>query len=455
MRHRTTFLFMFLFAAGLAALWWVDHAKVPTREQQQEIVNRLLPELIDAPLDEIQRVVVERRDPKTGGPIEVERRAGGLWQLRQPIDAAAEPNLVETLVRNFKDLRKSTDAGTIVGDPALYGLDRPAATVALYGRAGKKLASIDIGTTAQERIYVRPGGAKGIEVVDARLLGLITQPVKAWRDRALFRVPSFRVESLAIHESSPPRDAEVRRDERRWLMTVPIAAPADGDKAEGLVAELAALRVADGDEGFVQDGAGPQDFARFGLDRPWMTLQVTPFQGRGTPQIVRIGKEVAGKPDQRYAVRDDQDDVVKVDVKTLREAYTGPKSLRSQKVTDFTPGRASRVRIDMPGRVFDLARAGDRWQRLRPLNEPADSATVQSLIAALADLKTSEFLEPGAVSDAKLDPPSFRVRLWQTEPGAAPSSPTASDAEPAAAPRVDLRLGRLDALKKTLRPGRR
>ena len=449
MRHRTTFVLLFLFVAGLAALWWVDRAKVPTREQQQELVNRLLPEIIDTPLEEIQRIAVVPSDPKQRG-IVAARREGGRWQILEPIDAAADPNLVETLVRNLKDLRKSTDSGTIHGDPAPYGLDRPRATLSLFGRdPAAPIASLDLGKTSQDRMYVRPGGVTGIEVVDARLLGLVDQPVIAWRDRALFRVPSFRVASLAIQEAAPPRQVElIRRAEQKWQMTAPIETPADSDKVEGLVAELAALHVADGPEGFVADDV--KDLAPYGLVDPWMTLTLTPFQGHGNPQVVKLGKEVPGRADHRYALRSDQNDVMSVSVKTLREAYPGPTALRSQKVTDLVSARVNRIRIDSTDRVFDLARAGDRWQLLRPSNEVADSASVQTLLAKLDELKTSEFLEPAAVSDARLDPPSFRVRVWQAEPGAAPPAPTASDAEPPGTPRVDLRFGRHDAVKKTV-----
>ena len=44
----------------------------------------------------------------------------------------------------------------------------------------------------------------------------------------------------------------------------PLDAPADDEKVEGVVAELVALRVAEGDQGFVADDV--KDFVPYGLD---------------------------------------------------------------------------------------------------------------------------------------------------------------------------------------------
>ncbi|MCA1684841.1 MAG: hypothetical protein LC745_02410, partial [Planctomycetia bacterium] len=61
MRHRNTVVLLTLFTAGLVVLWWADYADVPTREKQQELLNRLLPELIDTPLNDVRRIEVDRR----------------------------------------------------------------------------------------------------------------------------------------------------------------------------------------------------------------------------------------------------------------------------------------------------------------------------------------------------------------------------------------------------------
>ncbi len=52
------------------------------------------------------------------------------------MNAAADTTLVDTLIRNLKDLRKSAEAGVITGDPTPYGLDKPTATLTVSVNTG-------------------------------------------------------------------------------------------------------------------------------------------------------------------------------------------------------------------------------------------------------------------------------------------------------------------------------
>ena len=299
----------------------------------------------------------------------------------------------------------------------------------------------------KERVYVRPGKESGVEVAESVLLSLLTVRAEKWRDTAMFRVPSFRVERVEVHRSKPDETISLRRSDRHWKLETPIKAPADDDKAEGLVAELSALRVAEGDSGFVEKGA--RDLVKYGLDKPSMTVEMTPFDGNDkSRQSIKIGAPVPGKPDEFYAMRGDQKDVVRVDAKRLFEAIPGANAMRSQKVLDFDPARVERVRVDARGKLFDLARTASGWKLLSPAESPADVASVQTLLMRLGELKASEFLDPKNVADPRLDPPHFRVRGWQAGRGEAATAGT--PAEPKGEPGFDLAFGRVDALKKTV-----
>ncbi len=150
----------------------------------------------------------------------------------------------------------------------------------------------------------------------------------------------------------------------------PIKVPADNEKAEGLVAELAALRVSEKSDtsAFVADDV--TDLAKYGLDTPSMTLTVTPFKNGGEPQTLQIGKAVAAdKPDEVYAMRGDQNDVVRVDSKRLREAIPGVniRWLRSQTVLDFDPPRLDHLKIDTSAaRIYDLCANAFRLVSRKP-----------------------------------------------------------------------------------------
>ncbi|MGE3820572.1 MAG: DUF4340 domain-containing protein, partial [Isosphaeraceae bacterium] len=298
--------------------------------------------------------------------------------------------------------------------------------------------------------YVSAGESapEAIEVVDDAPLAALWKPAAEWRDQTLVRVPSFRVASLTVEQSDPERRVELVREERRWRMIEPLRTPADPDRVEGLVAEISALHVADETAGFVADDV--TDLGPFGLDKPAFTFTLTPFRDGGLPRSIQIGNPVPDHPDQRYAMRVGQNDVVRVVAKPLLESYQGVNWLRGKQVTDVNPARVHRVVIDSLGRSFDLAKTATGWRRLSPTPAAADSLEIQKLLSALASLEASEFLEPATVPQPNLDPPSSRIRLWQYDPGGL--SPTSFDADalPSDEPRLDLLLGRHDPIRKTI-----
>lgn len=446
MRHRTTFVLFVLFLTGVCVLWWTDYADIPTRERQQELLNRLLPELIDTPPGDIQRIEVDRSSGSNKDRLVVER-VDNHWQLKQPVDTAADPELVETLARNLRDLRKSPFAGSITGDPA-YGLVYPEAQLKVFVTKSKQpVVTLDLGLTRKDRAYVRPGAGSAIEVIDPRVLSAMTLPAAKWRDAAMLRVPSFKVESVDVKETKPDVEIELKRGDRRWKLVRPIKVPADNDKAEGLVAELAALRVMEtgsDSSAFVADDV--TDLASYGLDTPAMTITVTPFKNQGDPQTVKIGKPIAPeKPDEVFAMRGDQNDVVRLDIKRLREAIPGVNGLRSQTVLDFNPARVDRLKIDTAGTLYDLVLTRSGWRLLSPVKEGADTTAVQTFLTRMAELKTSEFLDPASVNTPKLDAPEIRIRGWQGgDEGKDPAGESKRD------PQFDLVLGRVDSLKKSV-----
>ena len=159
---RATFALIGLFFAGLLVLWWLDYTGVPTERERMLRQNRVLPELIDTPEAAIHRLEISHG----GENLVFERRGPGRWQMRKPLDVAAEPGPLETLVRNLKDLRRSADSGAISGPAEPYGLAPPEATIRLWGdqttgpaSQERPLAALEIGKATTGYRYVRAAGS--------------------------------------------------------------------------------------------------------------------------------------------------------------------------------------------------------------------------------------------------------------------------------------------------------
>ena len=110
---RPTFVLIGLFFAGLLVLWWLEDSGVPTEAQRRGRMNRVLPDLIDVPETAVNRLEILRG----GETLAFERKGTDRWQMTRPLDVAADSTIVETLIGNLKNLRKSPDSGTITAPP--------------------------------------------------------------------------------------------------------------------------------------------------------------------------------------------------------------------------------------------------------------------------------------------------------------------------------------------------
>ncbi len=457
-------LLIVLFFGGLIAMWGLDLSGVRPTSELERSADRVLPGLIDTPEAELRRVEIDRGTEH----LAFERRGEGQgrWQMVQPKDVAAEPVRLDALVRNLKELRKHPDAGTIKGDADKYGLTTPAAKVRLYvgplGSAAteRPAAELELGLSKDGRRYVRPAGAPGIEVVDARLLSAVDQPVDEWRQPNIMAVPTFQITSVrVIRRDQPGRPARVIQARRsasgRWTLELPVEStaegpkrkplevPANGPKVESLLGALSSLRVAEAPKGYVADDV--KDMARYGLEQPAISIELQ--SEHGGPMVLEIGKAVPDESERRYVRQGDQDDVLMVEGRALGEIPADATALRSQQVAEILPAAVTEFEIGTNrGDVFKLRRDRGGWDLLSPRKERADAQAVQEFLAHIQEIQTSEFLEPKVVPNPMLDPPVMTLKVRQAAPGPRPSDSTDADSILA----LDLRLGNHDVLKKSI-----
>ena len=449
MNTRLIYVLYALFFGGLLALWGSSYFGALTERELQRRAGLVLPGLADVKAAEVRRVEL------TGGgkpAVAFERREDASWQMDEPVNVLADRNRIEALIASLKGLRRSPDAGIIKGPDESFGLVQPR-TVRLFGPDRSTLmATLEVGTAhvLKEFRYVRPAGGS-IEVVDPLPLASVDLPPAAWRQRSLFTVSTLDITRLRI--GGPGRSLEAERDGGRWRLLAPIQAPGDLSKVDGVLADLAALRVEDGDTGFVEDGV--RDLAKFGLDRPRITIELsTGPSATRTTQNVQVGKVVEGRPDRAYARRADQDDVVLVNPKALEALGTQPHALRSQKVADFDKTRVETISVRIGDVEHELASTPSGWaaflregKGLKPLGQ-ADLQLTRALLDKLDALETSDFLDPKSRPDACLDHPSVVVKVWQVPEG--PPRTPGTPPPPRGEPVVDLALGRRDAVARTV-----
>ena len=445
--NRITYVLLIVFFGGLLAKWGLDYAGVRTENERRLRETRVLPELLNVPEQGLRKLAIERGKER----MVFERRGHGMghWQMVEPKDVAAEPNRLETLVRNLKELRRSLDSGSVAGPADSFDLAPPVATISLWaetsGEASKSdapIATLALGKTVRGNRYVRPGGTDRIEVADSKLLNAVDLPVADWREQVVMGVPTFQIDSVNIKQAG--KVIRAQRDARgRWRLTEPVHAPANSAKVESLLAALSSLRVVDGEKGFVADNV--TNFTPFGLASPEVTVTLTTTRPSEGPLVLEVGKPVPDHPDRVYVRQGDQDDVLIVDAKALAEVPKSAVALRGKQVADIEPGAVTRIEIQARSDTFKLVKRGPKdWELTAPRNEKADTASVMSFLRGIDTLQTSEFFQLNQVGSAELEPPVMTVKIWEKKRA---QSPTSSPAEELA---LELRIGKHDVLRKTV-----
>ncbi len=226
---------------------------------------------------------------------------------------------------------------------------------------------------------------------------------------------------------------------------------AEETRVDGLLAEVAGLRVPDG--GFVADNV--RDLAAYGLASPMLTITLTPLGADAPPQTIHIGKPAPAsgtdpskaKGVRYYARRDDQDDVVVVDAALLQDLGANPIDLHGKKVADVKPERVDAIRLTSEGTAVVAAKRPRGWERIAPLKDRADAAAIADIIKKVGAAQASVLFEAGKAPDPELDKPWAVLELWQDsgpKPGEGPES------VPTKEPRLKLELGRRDPAAKTV-----
>jgi hypothetical protein len=448
MKHyRTTLTLLLLFFVSLLTLVGLERAGILTEREKERREVRVLPELIDAPVLAIRKIAIERGSEH----LVFERRgnAPGRWQMRQPLDVAAAPTPLETLVGTLKELRKSPDAGTISRADESFGLDPPAAIVRIYGAADAKgasseqpLATLALGKAVHGMRYLRSEGGSGIDVADSKLLSAVDAPLVEWREVHVVPVATFQIASFSIKRPNLEIRGE-RGGRGQWNLTRPILAPGNFAKVESFLAALSSLRVLEGAQGFVADDV--KDFAPYGLDSPSATVELTTAPDTAEPYVLHVGKAVPGQPDRVYVREGDQDDVVWVGAKAVGEIPTTAIALRSQRIADIEPAAVTAIQIDARNVRFNLKKDASGWEQTSPRAAKADTAAVNALLVQIDSIQASEFLDPKKVRSPELTPPVMTIKVWQS----APTGP-GKTAPAAGAPVLNLHIGRHDVFLKSI-----
>ena len=125
-------------------------------------------------------------------------KAGGEWQMAQPLAARADFSAVEGLVSRLTTLQMKSIAAPEAADLAQYGLDKPAATRGDWHRARRRPRSPSASRPARVRVYARDPSKPMVVTIESALLDELKKAPADYRQKDLFDARAFNATRVEL-----------------------------------------------------------------------------------------------------------------------------------------------------------------------------------------------------------------------------------------------------------------
>ncbi len=415
MRGFSSTLILVAVLAGLAGYIYFVDAKKPAPGPEGEAAKT---KVFAVDTDKINELRVTY-----AGETSLLKKAAGGWTMAEPTATDADPAEAMAIAQALSNLETSRTIDENAAKLAEYGLEKPAVTVEFKAEGGAS-GTLLLGdkTAMQGDMYAMKGGEKKVFLVPAFQESSFTKKTFDLRDKKILKFDRDKADALTLVRGAEQLD--LARAGSEWKVVKPGPGRSDYSTVEGLLTRLSTSNMSK-----LVDAEG-KDLAKYGLDRPAMTLTVGAGSAKST---LLIGKTEA---DQTYA-RDQSRPMIFTIDSTLQGDTKKPfDDYRRKEFFEFRPFSVAKVHavLDAPGgpKVYDFERSKpakpsdpDVWKVSRQGGETHEvkAASMDDLLNRLAELKAISFADaktktgiekPALVISTSYDDGKFeRVRFGQ------------------------------------------
>ena len=341
------------------------------------------------------------------------KRDGDAWRLTAPIAARGNRGTVDEALTTILTAKIDREIDAKPASLADFGLEKPAAQVALTLKDGKQVG-IDLGAKSPTGVwvYAREQGKPAVFVLSDSVLREATRPVVDFRDRAILAFERRDVTGLDVVTDADTIVVEPAAA-NKWQITRPVALAADTAEMNDLLDKLATAKVKE----FVAEA--PRSRQTYGLERP---VRISVHTGKDKDRATRtllVGRTDAEKKGV-YAMREGETSVLLLPEEIGKLVPRNVAAIRNKQLVDFERDRITRVEVESPKGAVTLVREKERWTITAPEALAADQVEAGALLARLREVRAQAFLS----DDASAIPrylPKATVKLTLTEQGGSPT----------------------------------
>jgi len=342
------------------------------------------------------------------------KRDGDVWRLTAPLAARGNKGTVDETLTTILTARIDREIDPKPASLADFGLEKPAAQVALTLKDGKQVG-IDLGSKSPTGVwvYAREHGKPAVFVLSDSVLREATRPVVDFRDRTILAFERRDVSGVDIVTENDTIAIEPAADSK-CRITRPVALAADTTEMNDLLDKLATAKVKE----FVAEA--PRSRQAYGLERP---VRISVHTGKDKDRATRtllVGRTDAEKKGV-YAMREGEASVLLLPEEIGKLVPRNVAAIRNKQLIDFERDRVARVEVESAKGAVTLVKEKDRWTIAAPEALPADQVEAGALLARLHEVRAQAFLsDDGSAIPRFLSKPT--VKLTLTDQGGTPTT---------------------------------
>jgi hypothetical protein len=336
----------------------------------------------DAVLPGLERERVTGLRIERDGAVLRLAREGEAWRLVEPMEYPADEATVSSTLGSLANLKAERRLAAAGLEAAAYGLDPPAATISLSLDDGTELTlavgdELPLGSTRA----LRRGGSDEIVIAPGWFMSDLERGLDDWRSREVVDLEADEVASITI-EAGPDTIRALRSGEQ-WRLESPLEDLADRDHLQGLLSDLAALRI----EEFLDSAASLEEL---GLTAPEYRLTIVPADG-GEPFRLELGATRERDGGTEVACRRGGGGELFWAADRVRTRLSkAPVLWRSKKAWPFDSWEVEGLRLRNPSESVELEKVDFQWRIVGHGGE-ADQARVSDRLTALAGLEATGY----------------------------------------------------------------
>ncbi len=322
----------------------------------------------------------------------------GKWTITQPLTAQANQSAVDSLVSSLTSAKIERSVSASADEIKSFGLEEPVVTVEVKLKSGDaqtiKLGAKDFSGLSA---YAQIGDSRDVALVPASVLTNSDKSLNDLRDKAILGASQFDIKSITLKNENG--QILLAKDGGEWALKKPFEAGVESSEMNSFLSEVTSAEAQE----FVSETA--DDFAKYGLDKPQVTL--TAQLNDGSERTISAGV----KDENHYAKASTRGQIFKISSSVYDKLNIKPSALRNKEMFKLDKDNLSKIEIKNPNLKLVAEKAGDKWTIKEPADKKDKDAPAFKVINPF-ETKAEEILEsPSSDVKSRLAKPPVEARL--------------------------------------------